>query len=153
MITSAVSVKITPNTVSASTKDTENCAVLSFSDNAIKSTQPLFVGEDRAIATDQYLSYNTTTGTLKCNRLQSTGYDVIVSSDKLHFNRQTEQLSVYEVEAENINVKDLKVNGNPVLEISPDISFEISTGNLIVKNLRVLNTIEVENYFFSFNNI
>ena len=144
-MTSAVSVKITPNTVSASTKDKENCAVLSFSDNAIKSTQPLFVGEGRVIATDQYLSYNATTGTLNCNRLQSTGYDVIVSSDKLHFNRQTEQLSVYEVDAENINVKDLKVNGNPVLEISPDISFEISTGTLIVKNLRVFKTIEVEN--------
>ena len=57
------------------------------------------------------------------------------------------------MDAENINVKDLKVNGNPVLEISPDISFEISTGTLIVKHLRVLNTIEVENYFFSFNNI
>ena len=144
-MTSAVSVKITLKTVSASTKDKGKCAVVSFSDNAIKSTQPLFVGEGRVIATDQYLSYNTTTGTLNINRLQSTGYDVIVSSDKLHFNRQTEQLSVYEVDAENINVKDLKVNGNSVLEISPDISFEISTGTLIVKNLRVLNTIEVEN--------
>jgi hypothetical protein len=145
-MTSAVSVKITPNTVSASTKDKENCAVLSFSDNAIKSTQPLFVGEGRVIATDQYLSYNTTTGTLNCNHLQTQGYDVIASSDKLSFQQTVqEQLSVYEVEAENINVKDLKVNGNPVLEISPDISFEIATGTLIVKNLRVLNTIEVEN--------
>lgn len=144
-MTSAVSVKITPNTVSASTKDKENCAVLSFSDNAIKSTQPLFVGEGRVIATDQYLSYNTTTGTLNCNHLQTQGFDVIASSDKLSFDRSKGELSVYEVEAENINVKDLKVNGNPVLQISPDISFEIATGTLIVKNLRVLNTIEVEN--------
>lgn len=144
-MTSAVSVKITPNTVSASTKDKENCAVLSFSDNAIKSTQPLFVGEGRVIATDQYSSYDTITGTLNCNHIARQGFDVIASSNKLNFNRDTEQLSVYEVEAENINVKDLKVNGNPVLQISPDISFEIATGTLIVKNLRVLNTIEVEN--------
>jgi len=144
-MTSAISVKITPNTVSASTKDKENYAVLSFSDNAIKSTQPLFVGEGRVIATDQYLSYNTTTGTLNCNHLKTQGYDVIASSDKLSFDRSKGELSVYEVEAENINVKDLKVNGNPVLQISPDISFEIATGTLIVKNLRVLNTIEVEN--------
>ena len=70
---------------------------------------------------------------------------MIASSDTLSFDRSKGELSVYEVEAENINVKDLKVNGNPVLQISPDISFEIATGTLIVKNLRVLNTIEMEN--------
>ena len=55
-MTDTVKIKITPNTVSGSTQDQQDVAKLSFTNNSISSSAPLFVNNENVISENRFLS-------------------------------------------------------------------------------------------------
>ena len=137
-MTDTVKIKITPNAVSANTEDQPDVAKLSFANNGIKSSQPLFVNDRRVIAENQFLQFNETDGIVRAEKVyvQSefmiNGQKPLVQSDHIKMDPSGSVL-----------VRDLKVNGSEVLLASPSLSWDEATQTLTVKNLKVLENIEV----------
>ena len=137
-MTDIVKIKITPNAVSASTEDQPDVAKLSFANNGIKSSQPLFVNDRRVIAENQFLQFNETDGIVRAEKVyvQSefmiNGQKPLVQSDHIKMDPSGSVL-----------VRDLKVNGSEVLLASPSLSWDEATQTLTVKSLKVLEKIEV----------
>ena len=137
-MTDTVKIKITPNAVSASTEDQPDVAKLSFANNGIKSSQPLFVNDRRVIAENKFLQFNETDGIVRAEKIyvQSeftiNGQEPLVQSDHIKMDPSGSVL-----------VRDLKVNGSEVLLASPSLSWDEATQTLTVKNLKVLENIEV----------
>ena len=137
-MTDTVKIKITPNAVSASTEVQPNVAKLSFANNGIKSSQPLFVNDRKAIAENQYLQFDEGQGIVRVdkvyvqNEFMINGQKPLVQSDNIKLDTDGSVL-----------VRDLKVNGSEVLLASPSLSWDEATQTLTVKNLKVLENIEV----------
>ena len=137
-MTDTVKIKITPNAVSASTEDQPDVAKLSFANNGSNSSQPLFVNDRRVIAENQFLQFNETDGIVRAEKVyvQSefmiNGQKPLVQSDHIKMDPSGSVL-----------VRDLKVNGSEVLLASPSLSWDEATQTLTVKNLKVLENIEV----------
>ena len=137
-MTGTVKIKITPNAISANTEDQPDVAKRSFTNNGIKSSQPLFVNDRRVIAENQYLQFNETDGIVRAEKVyvQSefmiNGQKPLVQSDHIKMDPSGSVL-----------VRDLKVNGSDVLLASPSLSWDEATQTLTVKNLKVLENIEV----------
>ena len=135
-MTDTVKIKITPNAVSASTSDKLDVAQLLFSDNGINTTQLFYINGDKVMWQNQYFKFNASTGDIQSNSINSNdlkvkGGDVIVEAEDL------------KVENGSVLVEDLKVNGSEVLLASPSLSWDEATQTLPVKNLKVLEHIEV----------
>ena len=143
-MTDTVKIKITPNAVSASTEDQPDVAKLSFANNGIKSSQPLFVNDRKVIAENQYLQFDEGQGIVRAEKVyvQSefiiNGQKPLVQNDDIKMGTNGSVL-----------VRDLKVNGSDVLLASPSLSWDETTQTLTVKNLKVLENIEVVEGNFS----
>ena len=137
-MTDTVKIKITPNAVSASTEDQPDVTKLSFANNGIKSSQPLFVNDRKVIAENQYLQFDEGQGIVRAekvyvqNEFMINGQKPLVQSDNIKMDPSGSVL-----------VRDLKVNGSEVLLASPSLSWDEATQTLTVKNLKVLENIEV----------
>ena len=137
-MTDTLNIKISPTAVSASTEDQPDVAKLSFANNGIKSSQPLFVNDRRVIAENQFLQFNETDGIVRVEKVyvQSefmiNGQKPLVQNDDIKMDPSGSVL-----------VRDLKVNGSEVLLASPSLSWDETTQTLTVKNLKVLENIEV----------
>ena len=70
-MTDTVKIKITPNAVSANTDDQPNVVKLSFANNGIKPSQPLFVNGRNMIAQSQFLQFNELRASRGRNRFMS----------------------------------------------------------------------------------
>ena len=137
-MTDTVKIKITPNAVSASTEDQPDVAKLSFLNNGIKSSQPLFVNDRKVIAENQYLQFDEGQGIVRVdkvyvqNEFMINGQKPLAQSDNIKLDTDGSVL-----------VRDLKVNGSEVLLASPSLSWDEATQTLTVKSLKVLENIEV----------
>ena len=137
-MTDTVKIKITPNAVSASTGDQPDVAKLSFANNCIKSSQPLFVNDRKVIAENQYLQFDEGKGIVRVdkvyvqNEFMINGQKPLVQSDNIKLDTDGSVL-----------VRDLKVNGSEVLLASPSLPWDEATQTLTVKSLKVLENIEV----------
>ena len=137
-MTDTVKIKITPNAVSANTEDQPDVAKLSFANNGIKSSQPLFVNDRKVIAENQFLKFDEGQGIVRVdkvyvqNEFMINGQKPLVQSDDIKMGTNGSVL-----------VRDLKVNGSEVLLASPSLSWDEATQTLTVKNLKVLENIEV----------
>ena len=130
--------KITPNAVSASTEDQPDVAKLSFANNGIKSSQPLFVNDRRVIAENQFLQFNETDGIVRAEKVYVQSEFMINGQKPL---AQSDHIKMDP--SGSVLVRDLKVNGSEVLLASPSLSWDEATQTLTVKNLKVLDNIEV----------
>ena len=137
-MTDTVKIKITPSAVSTNTEDQPDVAKLSFANNGIKSSQPLFVNDRKVIAENQYLQFDEGQGIVRAekvyvqNEFMINGQKPLVQSDNIKMDPSGSVL-----------VRDLKVNGSEVLLASPSLSWDETTQTLTVKNLKVLENIEV----------
>ena len=137
-MTDTVKIKTTPHSVSASTEDQPDVAKLSFLNNGIKSSQPLFVNDRKVIAENQYLQFDEGQGIVRVdkvyvqNEFMINGQKPLAQSDNIKLDTDGSVL-----------VRDLKVNGSEVLLASPSLSWDEATQTLTVKNLKVLENIEV----------
>ena len=109
-------IKITPNTVSGRTEDQQDVAKLSFANNGIKSSLPLFVNEKKVITENQFLQYNEQDGIVRAEKVY-VQKEFLVNGQKAVF-----QIYDFKVENGSVQAKDL-VNGNKVLATNQYLSF------------------------------
>ena len=137
-MTDTVKIKITPNAVSASTEDQPDVAKLSFANQCIEAYHPLFVHDRKAIAGNKHLQFDEGQGIVRVdkvyvqNEFMINGQKPLVQNDDIKMGTNGSVL-----------VRDLKVNGSDVLLASPSLSWDETTQTLTVKNLKVLENIEV----------
>ena len=135
-MTDTVKIKITPNAVSASTEDQPDVAKLSFANNGMKSSQPLFVNDRKVMAESHLLQFDVSQGIVRVDKvyvqheIMINGQKPLVQSDNIKVDTDGSVL-----------VKDLKVNGSDVLLASPSLSWDEATQTLTVKSLKVLEKI------------
>ena len=86
-MTDTVKIKITPNTVSGSTQDQQDVAKLSFTNNSISSSVPLFVNHEKVIHENNFLRWDAGQGILGPEKvyvqkeLLVDGQKPVISSD------------------------------------------------------------------------
>jgi hypothetical protein len=162
-----VKVKITANGLSASTATQEDVSKLDFKEDKIVSSQDLFVNGAKVITNSADFKVKDD-GTvvakdLKADELKAEDLKVtnkMVAKDIKSEVVKAEDLTVTNVvDAKDIRVDDInvdnkivakdmeassiKVDGNDVLVSSSDLSWDPLTGTLTVKNLKVVEHIEV----------
>ena len=77
-------------------------------------------------------------GSVQTKYLRVNGNKVLATDQYLSFNKAAGIINTNGVDA-----NELKVKGNDVLVWSPDLWFDPATGNLTVKRIKILETIEV----------
>ena len=137
-MTDTVKIKITLNAVSANTEDQPDVAKLSFANNGIKSSQPLFVNDRKVIAENQCLQFDEGQGIVRVDKVY------VHNEFMIHGQKPLAQSDNIKLDTDgSVLVRDLKVNGSEVLLASPSLSWDEATQTLTVKNLKVLENIEV----------
>ena len=108
-MTETVKINITPNTVSGSTQDQQDVAKLSFTNNSISSSVPLFVNNEKVVYEYNFFTWDAGQGILRPEKvyvqkeLLVDGQKPVMSSD------------VFKVESGVVLTKDLRVNDEKVL--------------------------------------
>ena len=96
------------------------------------------MNDRKVIAENQYLQFDEGQGIVRVdkvyvqNEFMINGQKPLVQSDDIRMGTN-----------ESVLVRDLKVNGSEVLLASPSLSWDEATQTLDVKNLKVLENIEV----------
>ena len=128
-MTETVKIKITPNTVSGSTQDQQDVAKLSFTNNSISSSLPLFVNNEKVLYETNVLKWDAGQGILRPEKvyvpkeLLVDGQKPVMSSD------------VFKVENGVVLTKDLRVNNEKVLYQNQYLKFDETTGKLTANSL------------------
>ena len=108
-MTETKKIKITLNTGSGSTQDQQDVAKLSFTNNSISSSAPLFVNNEKVIYENNFLRWDAGQGILRPEQvyvqkeLLVDGQKPVMSSD------------VFKVENGVVLTRDLRVNNEKVL--------------------------------------
>ena len=108
-MTDTVKIKITPNTVSGSTQDQQDVAKLSFTNNSINSSVPLFVNNEEVIYENNFLRWDASQGILRPDKVNVQN-EPLVNGQKTIFTSD-----VFKVENGIVLTKDLRVNHEQVL--------------------------------------
>ena len=146
-----VEVKITANGLSASTATQEDVAKSDFKEDKIVSSQDLFVNGAKVITNSDDFKVKddgkVVAKDLKADDLKAEDLKVtnkVVAKDIKADDLKADDLNAKNtVKAKDMEASSIKVDGNDVLVSSSDLSWDPLTGTLTVKNLKVVEHIEV----------
>ena len=105
-MTEPVKIKITPNTVSGRTEDQQDVAKLSFANNGIKSSLPLFVNEKKVITENQFLQYDEQQGIMRVEKVFVQKQFLVIGQKALF------QSDDFKVGNCSVQAKDMRFIGN-----------------------------------------